>query len=481
LVVTPNSDEMKASFTGTVSCPTGHPNCTLISSPRLVNDVIWQNRSFEIDLSRGMGTGQQSQQQIVTLAPALQQTSTGFCATTGPTGNVSYWDIGVRGDTTAAGGNGLGSGGSSLRLSPSHSFLSSGGYAGNNSGLPPGVAHQYCNGARVPPEWLANPDSDHGFQVPPGTNEANVPTPVFSLQPTATVDEGNNWVNMKWGPLALTAITDTGLNGTLLGDYRPASSASPTVGFIPRTGNPNSGDYGLAPATDFFGVVNRKANDCVDAGAVEFSAAGTCQTGGGGGGATLPTLSVLDNFNRANNLSLNPNAPAGVAWNTTTILGVQTIGIAGNAAATLTGGVSFFNGTLGTGPTYGTRQAAAFTFASTPSNNGGLFLKATGGTATAPTSYVRVRYTTAGGGTVTIATTTNGGTTFTTAATLTGFGNFANGDTLTAMVDQTGTVNVWKNSTFIGTGSTTFTGSGRIGMQIGALNGVDNFAGGNVP
>src|SRR5262249_20303997 len=145
----------------------------------------------------------------------------------------------------------------------------------------------------------------------------------------------------------------------------------------------------------------------------------------------------------------------------------------------------------GTGNPFGARQAAAFTFASAPTNNTGLVLKATGGTATAPTSYVRVRYTTAAGGTITIATTTNG-TTFTTApgGTLTGFGNLANGDTLTAMVDATGVVNVWKTSggvvTFIGTANLPSvpawtTGGGRIGMLPGAASALDNFAGGNVP
>ena len=31
-----------------------------------------------------------------------------------------------------------------------------------------------------------------------------MPTPVFNLTPAATVDEGNNWINISWGPLALT-------------------------------------------------------------------------------------------------------------------------------------------------------------------------------------------------------------------------------------------------------------------------------------
>ena len=43
-----------------------------------------------------------------------------------------------------------------------------------------------------------------GFGVPPGIADATTPNPVFSLTPSATVDEGNNWINVSWGPLALS-------------------------------------------------------------------------------------------------------------------------------------------------------------------------------------------------------------------------------------------------------------------------------------
>ena len=154
-------------------------------------------------------------------------------------------------------------------------------------------------------------------------------------------------------------------------------------------------------------------------------------------------------------------------------------------AGTLTGGNAYW---AGTGNPFGARQAAAFTFASTPVTGTGLVLKGTLGTATAPANFVRVRYLSTAGGQVQIATVA--GATTTTVATLTGFGNFANGDTLTAMVDQTGVVNVWKTSagttTFVGTATLPnvalwTTGGGRIGMQLGLVTAVDNFAGGNVP
>ncbi|HST09947.1 MAG TPA: hypothetical protein VLL05_06205, partial [Terriglobales bacterium] len=310
---------------------------------------------------------------------------------------------------------------------------------------------------------------------------------VFNLTPAATVDEGNNWINLSWGPLALTNAT----NNSVLGNYALAAG-SPAIDYIPSTATAN---YNEAPARDFFDNPRKvAANPCVDVGAVDVAGTtGPCAGsggGGGGGGPAIPTLPVLDNFNRAAALNLNTGAPAGVAWNSTGV-GIfdQTLGNTSTGVAqTILGGSAYW---AGTGNPFGSRQAAAFTFAGNPVSNTGLVLKATLGTATAPTSYVRVRYTTGGGGTITIATTTNG-TTFTTApgGTLTGFGNFANGDTLTAMVDATGVVNVWKTRggtvTFIGTATLPnvaawTTGGGRIGMLPSVLTALDNFAGGNVP
>src|SRR6202043_2138073 len=133
--------------------------------------------------------------------PAPNQTSTGAC----PSG-VSYLDIGVRGLT------GPSNHASGLTLPPTYSVLTdSTDYPGlNNLGSNPSLVSQYCNGSRVPPE-----NGGLGYQVPPGISDATVPNPIFSLTPTATVDEGNNWINISWGPLALTnAVT-----GATLGNY----------------------------------------------------------------------------------------------------------------------------------------------------------------------------------------------------------------------------------------------------------------------
>ena len=90
----------------------------------------------------------------------------------------------------------------------------------------PDFLSEYCNGSRTPPE--AAGAGGTGWQVPPGISDATVPNPIFNLTPAATVDEGNNWVNMQWGPLALT----NPVTGTQLGNYALAPG-SPAIDAIP--------------------------------------------------------------------------------------------------------------------------------------------------------------------------------------------------------------------------------------------------------
>ena len=171
---------------------------------------------------------------------------------------TNYWEIGVRGDTSPTNH----SGGS---LAPAYSLMSSTtGYAATNRSATLDAAvftSQYCNGSRSPPE------AGLGglWQVPPGTNETNaLPTPVFSLAPAATVDEGNNWINMKWGPLTLT----NPVGGASLGDFHPAAS-SPVI----DAGVSTAQSGFTPPSTDYYGTTRSVPYDI---GAVEG-------TGGGGG------------------------------------------------------------------------------------------------------------------------------------------------------------------------------------------------------
>src|SRR5207253_6946061 len=139
--------------------------CRTASFPILYNDVLWQNRAFHIVIANPTSGTQQA---TVTLAPQLNQTSTGqFVA---PQGNTAlYWDIGLRGDT---GPNNHSSG---VTFQPKSSVLTSiSGYGAgpasfgpNTNSFTPGVVKQYCNGSKVPPEAGAGA----WYQVPPGTNE----------------------------------------------------------------------------------------------------------------------------------------------------------------------------------------------------------------------------------------------------------------------------------------------------------------------
>ena len=122
-----------------------------------------------------------------------------------------------------------------------------------------------------------------GYQVPPGIADSTVPNPVFNLTPAATVDEGNNWINISWGPLAMTHP----VSGATLGNYALASG-SPAINYIPSA----AATYADAPSNDFFGNL-RKTNNAVDAGAVEFQSTSAIAiasvTGGPLAFGTVPT------------------------------------------------------------------------------------------------------------------------------------------------------------------------------------------------
>jgi hypothetical protein len=103
--------------------------------------------------------------------------------------------------------------------------------------------------------------------------DASTPNPVFSLTPSATVDEGNNWINVSWGPLALSDDSVTGADGNYggggpFGNYAPTASFDGTAAAIPTT-EPNYAT--LVPKTDFFGNLRPEPGDTAhfDPGAIE--------------------------------------------------------------------------------------------------------------------------------------------------------------------------------------------------------------------
>ncbi|MBZ5546847.1 MAG: hypothetical protein LAO22_02630 [Acidobacteriia bacterium] len=290
--------EFLASLPASITCPPGHPiaanpangvvngACRTVSYPSLYNDVFWQNRAFNIVVTQPAAGATQA---TVTLVPTLSQTNTGDCIA--PPAGTTYWDIGLRGD------HGPTDHSSGVTFTPEASVLTDiTGYAGGGSGFrantasfSPGVVRQYCNGSKIPPEAGAST----WYQVPPGTFEGNVPVPVFSLTAGATVDEGNNWINISWGPLSLIKPTTETNPATedVLADYS-LLAGSPAINYITPVNS--SRTYAAAPNNDFFGNL-RKTNNAVDAGAVEFA----------GPAAAQPTLTSIAPSSGRRNSAVN--------------------------------------------------------------------------------------------------------------------------------------------------------------------------------
>ena len=242
-------------------------DCRTYSKPLMVNNLLWQNRAFHISV-QGPGPGLQSQQNLVTLLPTLNQTATGQCVS-----GATYWDVGFRGDTSSTNPANIFGGPANPTLRLNNSILTSfsGGRYSGNGNLAPGtspVRSVICNGSRLPPE-----NGGHGYNAPPGQSETTGLHQVFTvnnIRPDATVDEGQNWINLQYGPLALynvagQAMVANGLAGPTLGAYSiPGNSAAVNAG------NPMPF---VAPDHDFFGQGRGPAsgNGRVDIGAVEFS------------------------------------------------------------------------------------------------------------------------------------------------------------------------------------------------------------------
>jgi hypothetical protein len=281
VTITPNSSLLTTTFVVPITCPAGHPGCTGFSNPILYSNILWQNRSFHVGIT-GAGTGQQNQQNVIALfdavsnAAAPTQSATGQC-----TAGVTYWDLGVRGDLSPTTHE------SGFTLSPIWSVTTYGGQG--NINVDPVVISQYCNGSRVPPECtLANGcGGPHGFGVPPGIADSLAGQPFFSLVPSATVDEGNNWINVSWGPLSLTNPSVTGgtygnyggglpLGNYSLGPASPSGTNGP-VSHIPCPGNivpcvpPGFAPGVTTPRTDFFGHPRPNGPGAFDVGAVELT------------------------------------------------------------------------------------------------------------------------------------------------------------------------------------------------------------------
>jgi hypothetical protein len=188
----------------------------LIAQPTLENNIVWHNRSFYYKAVNGQGALCSSNDSISGCNQLPEQSTTGQC-----TGSPAYWDLGVLGNLNATPNPNA-----NLRLNPVYSVLSSTtGYGTNthNSSGDPQLLGLYCNGSRVTPEFAAviNPPS------------------IKAMQAVATVDEGNNYVNVRYGPLSLVKPTNAAGTGyAAFGDYHIANT-SPARNTASSAGAPN--------------------------------------------------------------------------------------------------------------------------------------------------------------------------------------------------------------------------------------------------
>jgi uncharacterized repeat protein (TIGR01451 family) len=330
-----------------------------------------------------------------------------------------------------------------------------------------------------------------------GADEYPGPLADLSIRKTNGVDSVAPGAAVSYS-IVVTNSGTIDVNGAIVNDAVPATLSGATwtctatpgssCGTASGTGSISNRLVNLAPSGSATftlnatvnansGTVINTATVAAPAGVTDPIAGNNSSTDSDPVSIPLPTLALLDNFNRGNATNLGGN------WSQPN----NNIRLNNNNANENTGttGFAYWNGTTAGGPTYGTNQGAAMTFVNgtivgSGGNANSLILKATGGTATAPSSYIRVRLTS---NSVVVETTTNSGGSFTNRGTLNNANStFGNGTTLTAVANVDGSVDVWNGAAFVGrvTG-TTFTDTGRIGMMLINNARVDNFSGGTLP
>jgi hypothetical protein len=379
-------------------CPAGHPQCAQFSNPVLSNNLFFQNRSFRITAPTPPAVGP------VQLVPSLSQIATGSCPATDYSGTVPtfYWDIGVYNDTSPT------NHASNLTLNPQYSMLTSTtGYAATNiAPTSAGVVRQFCNGSRVPPEiasqLCAGPNGQANAQgcIQPGTVGIGITVPSgvpdstppplaqFSLQPSATVDEGSNWINMFYGPLSLTNPTILSTAGTPvapIGNYALAAG-SPAIDHIPTSV--------AHPATDFFGNARPDHNSDAhfDIGAVEYVAPAAPAVASVTGGP-LTFSAAVGTTSAAQTLTLHNTGGSTLTGITVTVTAPFAAAAGGTCGATLAAATTctinvVFSPTA-TGPATGSATIAA----SVPVTGSPVALSGTGAAAVRSASLTPAAWT----------------------------------------------------------------------------------------
>jgi hypothetical protein len=156
-----------------------------------------------------------------------------------------------------------------------------------------------------------------GYFTPAGQSETVGVAPVFQfngIAASATVDEGNNWINMTYGPLTLSRPPATGSGSTPSAEPTVASAA---VGIAqgaysitadsPAVGAGNAGAPGT-PDHDFYGQTRSTLG--VGIGAVELTPPAPTLTGGitpnsGVQGTTVAVTLTGTNFTAGSNVVIS--------------------------------------------------------------------------------------------------------------------------------------------------------------------------------
>jgi len=191
----------------------------------LLNNIVWQNRSFFFDGSSGTAqlcssnkfTDATSATHICNILPS---SPTYACDAT----KTSYWDTGVVGDTSPA---------NMYAYFPmTYSIVTHKAFypISTNVESNPGLTSQYCNGGRTQFGQYWEPQQPF------------LPSP--NLAVSATLDEAGNFVSLSYGPLTETNAT----SGGMYGDYHIGASSTATTYPKGIAGIPA---YGFAPNHDY--------------------------------------------------------------------------------------------------------------------------------------------------------------------------------------------------------------------------------------